>query len=556
MKELKQWICITAIAFIAVFAVFMIVHPHVAEVSCSEHGTISEDGTVRFHSGLFLGIDPDEGFSPVIYVDNEPVEYDGNGTFLYRTSVFDLDTHEIYVEFVRSAYLSVSHNDGGTVTPDGTVLSTGDVRIIAVPDDGYVIDDVIVNGESIGSVNIIDLCVDKPYEVKVVFRETVPEDPEITVDVSVDIAVSTFMLMSMNHDFGTIIPSGTMRVPYNGSLVVSVILNPGYEMRDLLVDGISKGSVIEYRVDNITGNISIVAMIDKIVDPGEEYTIDIVSGEGGTTDPNGSVTVSKGEDLTIKFVPNNGYRLSKLIIDGSEIAVSGDSYTIRNITKNMSVQAFFEQIPEKKLIGIDIVKLPVKTEYVVGNVPDITGIEVVAMYSDGSSVKIPESDLSVSPNKFDAAGNQKVTIEYGGFTDSYSVTVYSVDQVFSVTVVSFGGQSVNKRLSDFPIKIEAFEPGAAKELVMKISSKYDCKAVLSFTPSSYDKELTDRISVSLDGRTIGSLTELFSLDTPLGTLSGESQTTLVFSFPPGDDDNQALNKKASFVLAVKADIDA
>ncbi len=213
----------------------MIVHPHVAEVSCSEHGTISEDGTVRFHSGLFLGIDPDEGFSPVVYVDGESAEYDGSGTFLYRTSVFDLDTHKIYVEFVRSAYLSVSHNGGGTVTPDGIVLSTGDVRIIATPDDGYVIDDVIVNGESIGSVNIIDLFIDKPYEVNVVFRESVPEDPEITVDVSVDIAVSMFMLMSMNHDFGTIIPSGTMKVPYNGSLVISIILNPGYAMRDLLL---------------------------------------------------------------------------------------------------------------------------------------------------------------------------------------------------------------------------------------------------------------------------------------------------------------------------------
>ena len=128
--------------------------------------------------------------------------------------------------------------------------------------------------------------------------------------------------------------------------------------------------------------------------------------------------------------------------------------------------------------------------------------------------------------------------------------------MFSVTVVSFDGQSVNKRLSDFPIKIEAFEPGDSKELVMKISSKYDCKANLSFTPTSYDKELTDRITVSLDGRTLGSLTELFASDISLGTLSGESQINLVFSFPPGDDDNLALNKKASFELAVKADIDA
>ena len=556
MKELKQWICITAIVIVAVFAAFMIVHPHVAEVSCSEHGTVSEDGTVRFHSGLFLGIDPDEGFSPVVYVDGESAEYDGSGTFLYRTSVFDLDTHKIHVEFVRSAYLSVSHNGGGTVTPDGTVLSTGDVRIIATPDDGYVIDDVIVNGESIGSVNIIDLYIDKPYEVKVVFREAVSEDPEIIVGVHVDVSVSMLMLMSAEHDFGTIVPSGTIRVPYNGSLVISIILNPGYAMRNLLVDGMSEGPVTEYRIDNITGNLSIVAIIDKIVEPGEEYTVDITSGEGGTTDPNGSVTVSKGDDLTIKFVPNSGYRLSKLIIDNSEITVSGDSYTIRNITKNMSVSVYFEPIPEKKLIGIDIVKLPVKTEYTVGSVPDITGIEAVAMYSDGSSVKLSESDLSVLPKKFDTAGIQKVTVGYGGFTDSYSVTVYSVDQVFSVTVVSFNGQSVNKRLTDFPIKIEAFEPGDSKELVMKISSKYGCKANLSFTPTSYDKELTDRITVSLDGRTLGSLTELFASDISLGTLSGESQINLVFSFPPGDDDNLALNKKASFGLAVKADIDA
>ena len=99
-------------------------------------------------------------------------------------------------------------------------------------------------------------------------------------------------------------------------------------------------------VNIITGNSDI---------PPTTYTLSInVMGNGsaiydGTSIKNrsASFTVNEGTDATISFIPNNGYRIKSVKVDNSDVTsnLSGNTYTVSNISSNITVEVEFEIIP-------------------------------------------------------------------------------------------------------------------------------------------------------------------------------------------------------------------
>ena len=95
----------------------------------------------------------------------------------------------------------------------------------------------------------------------------------------------------------------------------------------------------------------------NIIEIASGYTLTIQTGAGGTLVYNGTsisgsasnFSVEKGESATISISPNTGYRLSKLIVNGSDVtsAVKNNSYTVSNITANTTISATFEAISLK-----------------------------------------------------------------------------------------------------------------------------------------------------------------------------------------------------------------
>ena len=80
---------------------------------------------------------------------------------------------------------------------------------------------------------------------------------------------------------------------------------------------------------------------DSESEPNEfKITTEVVNGK-----IDGTVTVNKiGEDVTINYEADEGYIISKLIIDGKEIEINGykTSYTFKNIDKDHSIKVVFE----------------------------------------------------------------------------------------------------------------------------------------------------------------------------------------------------------------------
>ena len=80
----------------------------------------------------------------------------------------------------------------------------------------------------------------------------------------------------------------------------------------------------------------------------------------------------------------------------------------------------------KTLTGIEVT--PTVFEYNVGDVIDKSTITVVAIYSDGSRETIAASQFEALINTASAGDSVAVTINYGGKTYTYNVSVKAVEE--------------------------------------------------------------------------------------------------------------------------------
>lgn len=72
-------------------------------------------------------------------------------------------------------------------------------------------------------------------------------------------------------------------------------------------------------------------------------TITASAGENGTISPNGAVVVNEGDDQTFTFHPSNGYEVDEVLVDGTAVTVTGNVYTVTNITADHMINVTFKQ---------------------------------------------------------------------------------------------------------------------------------------------------------------------------------------------------------------------
>lgn len=88
--------------------------------------------------------------------------------------------------------------------------------------------------------------------------------------------------------------------------------------------------------------------------------------------------------------------------------------------------------------GISIAKLPSKTSYNYKEVLNTSGLVLSVMHADGSVGTVTSGYTIITPTYFDSTGNKTVTVEYDGYTASFTVNVsYSFFQ-FIIMYICLG----------------------------------------------------------------------------------------------------------------------
>ena len=138
---------------------------------------------------------------------------------------------------------------------------------------------------------------------------------------------------------------------------------------------------------------------------------------GDAIDPAGLTLIATYDNGTEKTI-TEGFTIApnQLLSAGTqEVTVSYEGLDVR----------FTVQVEDAVLESISLKTLPNKTVYFQNDILDTTGLTLTATYNDGS-VKTITSGFTCTPTKLSTAGTQKITIQYGGKTTSFNVTVTAV----------------------------------------------------------------------------------------------------------------------------------
>ena len=167
------------------------------------------------------------------------------------------------------------------------------------------------------------------------------------IDIEVNVKNTFNVITSVPGGNGTITPS-KIGVIEGSKVKITFTPNTGYMVDKVLVNGIEKtatGNEIEITVDE---EKTVEVSYKKI-----PFTITVEEVTGATVNPEGTVTVSYGDNKDFTITANTGYKLVKVLVNDVEKALDGNTLKLKNITSNMKIKAIVEKIEYKVIEGAE-----------------------------------------------------------------------------------------------------------------------------------------------------------------------------------------------------------
>ena len=219
-------------------------------------------GSCNFNSSVTYTVTPKPGYRLInLIVDNASL----GSAVTTRTFASIADSHTIKAIFTNQFDISVSfggvlaiagpsvHNGSVTPTPSpvtGTVPASNGLNktFTIAADDGFDILNVKADGVSLGPVTSYTFInVLAPHTMDVSF-----------VAKSYALNVSAGPNGTIQTPDATLIPA-QVAIPYHGTRIIKIVPNPGYEVADVLIDGVSVSAVATYVFSDVTRQHSIEA---------------------------------------------------------------------------------------------------------------------------------------------------------------------------------------------------------------------------------------------------------------------------------------------------------
>lgn len=241
------------------------------------------------------------------------------------------EAQSINATFTQISYtITASAGNGGTISNVGsTSVNCGDdITYTITPDEGYMISDIEVDGQSVGSENSY-------------LFTNVTSDHTISATFEIIPAGEVVIVVNADTEGGSVSPTGTQTITEGEDFTFTVTPDACYEIGIVTVNGneVSLDENNSYTIANVTEPQSINATFNRL-----SYIITASASEGGTITPSGNVEVNCGDNKEFVITANEGYEIENVVVDGqSQGAIT--SYTFENVTEaGHSIEATFNEI--------------------------------------------------------------------------------------------------------------------------------------------------------------------------------------------------------------------
>ena len=286
--------------------------------SAGAHGAIDPSGSVAVDYGAGQGftLSPAMGYHvDSLYVDGAPVTPVSPYTFTNVTA-----DHTLRATFAIDVFtIAASAGAHGSIDPSGSVAVDygAEQGFTIVPDMGYYVDSLYVDGASVGPVS--------PY----VFANVTASHAIHAVFAAYD-----FIIVASAGPGGSIDPVGVVGVSDGADQAFTITPAIGHHVDSLYVDGVSVSPVSPYTFTGVAANHTLHATfaIDR-------FTLTATAGpHGSIAPPSASVAYGSGQAYTI--APDTGYHLDSLYVDGSPVPATLP-FSLTNVQSDHAVHVTF-----------------------------------------------------------------------------------------------------------------------------------------------------------------------------------------------------------------------
>ncbi|KPA19558.1 transmembrane protein [Candidatus Magnetomorum sp. HK-1] len=293
----------------------------IVQALAGSHGKIFPSGAVVAAEGdsqVFTML-PDPGYT----IQN--VRVDGNDLGQVNDYLFEnlIESHTIEVFFESMPLIQATSMINGSLTPTGQIYvpKGSDKSFVIEPDDGYILDQLIVDGIPITSTNIFVFWnITESHTILASFRQ--------------------FQLTATAGENGHITPEGILNANKGHDQTFDIRPNDGYAIADVLVDNVSQGPINRYTFWDIEKNHEILATF--IQRP--RHIVQASAGEGGNIQPSGEISILEGDYPEFVISPNPGYIISDVLVNNiSQGPIT--NYIFANLIDEATIIAQFVALP-------------------------------------------------------------------------------------------------------------------------------------------------------------------------------------------------------------------
>ena len=239
------------------------------------------------------------------------------------------------------------------------------------------------------------------------------------IDIEVDVKNTFNVITSVPGGNGTITPS-KIDVIEGSKVKITFTPNTGYMIDKVLVNTVET---------TVTGNkIELTVNEEKEVKVSYKkipFTVTVKDVDGATITPNGVVAVNYGEDKEFTITANSGYKLVKVLVDGTDKTADmvGDTLKLTNITSNINLEVVVEKIVYEVTEGAN-------QKYIItkNNEAKFKINADFRLFDDG---KVYVDNELVDPKNYTAESGSTIITLKKEFVDTLSVGEHTLKVVFN-----------------------------------------------------------------------------------------------------------------------------
>ena len=386
-------------------------------------------------------------------------EIDGSRPHSYERNV-QLEFNN-FTDFVT---VSKTINGDGTLelSKSGILTKGQNVTITAKANEGNELTGVTVNGSS------VTLDENGQYTIE-----------NITTDTSVVAtfeAITTYTVTVNETQNGSVTTNPTGSVLEGTDVTVTVSPAEGYRLSKLKINDteVQVDEEGKYVIEDITSDTIVDASFELAEIPVTYYTVTVNEPENGTLTSTHKGSVKEGTSITLTATADEGYRLSKLLVNDVEVEVDNTGkYVIESLNADTVISAEFENIPKYTVTLEDVSHGTVTKNIEADEVYEGTEVAITVVPEKGykiKAVKVNNEEVELVDGGYALTVNENVTVsaefmpfsanEDSRFCDALNnnrVDAYAIENGTVLTLVTDKDKHLTRALYENKVSLNSLE---------------------------------------------------------------------------------------------------